>query len=425
MTIPKLAHYIWMGSDLPAWARKNIEIFQELNPRWEARVWLCEDEWIEAVPQAIRPLIASQADAGSLLPWYSSRSDIVSYALLKKYGGLYMDVDVVPLRPLDDFQHHKAYIGRQPDQRLNCAVMGSEIGSEFACQALAECERRARIRTIKRCTFGPDMLTSLFDKPYQDVVTVLPRHYFYAIPSRQKAHPLMACKTRQDRMDYVYKFRKYFSDDTPPYLAHLWGVDDSSVKRGHGLTRKQATLKTPGRAVELSRRLIDMFGHTQEIRGAEIGVLGGETSAVLLDRIPRLHLYMVDPWLRHHFMCKGKAQVWDKRFMNDSFVRAITHTAFAKDRRTICRTTSKKAAVQIEDESLDFVFIDADHRYEGVLEDLRAWYPKIKPGGLFSGHDIDNPIERADWDVRGAIKTFMPDVEPDVGPDFTWFITKD
>jgi len=51
------------------------------------------------------------------------------------------------------------------------------------------------------------------------------------------------------------------------------------------------------------------------------------------------------------------------------------------------QTTSLTAAEQFEDNSLDFVHIDASHDYENVLEDIRAWYPKIKPGGFLTGDD--------------------------------------
>lgn len=50
---------------------------------------------------------------------------------------------------------------------------------------------------------------------------------------------------------------------------------------------------------------------------------------------------------------------------------------------------SAQAATGFEDGSLDAVFIDADHRYEYVLKDIQTWLPKVKPGGIISGHDID------------------------------------
>lgn len=52
---------------------------------------------------------------------------------------------------------------------------------------------------------------------------------------------------------------------------------------------------------------------------------------------------------------------------------------------------SAAAAAHFADASVDFVFIDADHVYERVHEDLLAWLPKIKPGGIIAGHDYNHP----------------------------------
>ncbi len=49
--------------------------------------------------------------------------------------------------------------------------------------------------------------------------------------------------------------------------------------------------------------------------------------------------------------------------------------------------TSIEAAEQFEDGSLDFAFIDADHREAAVLADIAAWRPKIRAGGMLTGHD--------------------------------------
>lgn len=48
---------------------------------------------------------------------------------------------------------------------------------------------------------------------------------------------------------------------------------------------------------------------------------------------------------------------------------------------------SSKIASEYEDESLDFVFIDGDHNYDGCKKDIVNWYPKVKKGGIIAGHD--------------------------------------
>ena len=55
------------------------------------------------------------------------------------------------------------------------------------------------------------------------------------------------------------------------------------------------------------------------------------------------------------------------------------------------RTTSELATLQFDDNSLDFVFIDASHEYEDVKNDIEWWLPKIKKDGIISGHDYGNP----------------------------------
>lgn len=54
------------------------------------------------------------------------------------------------------------------------------------------------------------------------------------------------------------------------------------------------------------------------------------------------------------------------------------------------RTTSIQASILFENESLDFVFIDASHSYIDVKNDILAWKPKIKKGGILAGHDYSS-----------------------------------
>lgn len=61
------------------------------------------------------------------------------------------------------------------------------------------------------------------------------------------------------------------------------------------------------------------------------------------------------------------------------------------NRLAVLECESGEAAKRVNDNSLDFVFIDADHSYEGCLRDIDLWLPKIKDGGMISGHDFDHP----------------------------------
>ena len=160
---------------------------------------------------------------------------------------------------------------------------------------------------------------------------------------------------------------------------------------------------------KLARIIVQIIQETfpkhENLVGAEIGCWEGDSSASMLRSIPTLQLYMVDPWLVKDNQVYAKTQTR----MNDGMMKAIQDTEFAKDRRFVFRYTSVDALKIIPDSFFDFVFVDADHRYEYVKEDM-GWWNKIKPGGLFLGHDYNGVIERQSkgkkWGVKRAVDEF-------------------
>ena len=71
------------------------------------------------------------------------------------------------------------------------------------------------------------------------------------------------------------------------------------------------------------------------------------------------------------------------------------------------RLPSINAAELYDDESLDFVFIDAAHDYENVKKDILAWYPKVKKGGLLCGHDYPSlQVQEAVHEVLDNVEQF-------------------
>ncbi len=142
--------------------------------------------------------------------------------------------------------------------------------------------------------------------------------------------------------------------------------------------------------------------------GAEIGVWYGNTFFYLMDNVPGLTLYGVDIWkpgdkFIHHADQKA----------NRDYVVQRAHDC---DGRTIIlEMPSVEAAKVVTADSLDFVFIDADHSFAAVCEDITAWLPKVKVGGFVLGHDWD-------WaTVREAVKKILPDALPgSADNDYVW-----
>jgi len=169
----------------------------------------------------------------------------------------------------------------------------------------------------------------------------------------------------------------------------------------------------------------ETFPERNNLVGAEIGCWEGDSSAGMLKLLPSLRLYMIDPWL------VGDNQVYcdTQDEMNTGMLKAIQDTEFAKDRRFVLRYTSVDALMIMPDSYLDFVFVDADHRYEYVKEDM-AWWKKIKLGGLFFGHDYNGIKERRSggksWGVKKAVDEFATanDLEVQIPGHLTWSIRK-
>lgn len=76
---------------------------------------------------------------------------------------------------------------------------------------------------------------------------------------------------------------------------------------------------------------------------------------------------------------------------------------------------SAAAAEKFADRSVDFVFIDADHKHERVKDDISAWLPKIRPGGIIAGHDYNHPHDGC---VQAVNEAFGPAVIPIPSDDF-------
>ena len=110
--------------------------------------------------------------------------------------------------------------------------------------------------------------------------------------------------------------------------------------------------------------------------GVEIGVAKGDYSAYILSNSNLTKLYCIDPFV------SGSSIGW---YCNVGVTEA--RLSEFKERAVVIPKTSEDAVPAFENGSIDFIYIDGDHRAEAVKKDLNLWYPKLKIGGFFSGHD--------------------------------------
>ena len=72
---------------------------------------------------------------------------------------------------------------------------------------------------------------------------------------------------------------------------------------------------------------------------------------------------------------------------NRAYNEFLKNTETVRSTINPIRLPSTEASNLYADNSLDFVFIDANHSYEFVKDDIKHWYPKVKKGGILAGHD--------------------------------------
>jgi len=118
-------------------------------------------------------------------------------------------------------------------------------------------------------------------------------------------------------------------------------------------------------------------------KGVEIGVFKGQFSKDILSRWGGT-LYMVDVWRP---LGKEYEDASNHSVHVNAYSEAMENIKGLEERAIMIRTESAKASEIFADESLDFVYIDGNHAYDFVVEDIKSWFPKLKKGGILSGHD--------------------------------------
>lgn len=168
------------------------------------------------------------------------------------------------------------------------------------------------------------------------------------------------------------------------------------------------------------KKLAKLINKRKYKRCAEIGVFKGSFSKYLIKKCPEISLLCVDAWsgvgmsewtLRHFDAEKEYNDL--RKFFKENYPGRVT----------LIRKKSKEASLDISEGYLDFVYIDASHDYESVIEDLEAWTPKVRIGGVVSGHDYSNARNKK---VKRAVDAFFKGKIINLTTEHckSWWVTK-
>jgi len=124
----------------------------------------------------------------------------------------------------------------------------------------------------------------------------------------------------------------------------------------------------------------------------EIGVRTGGNFLKMIEHGPK-EAVAIDCWIDDGVVGRNDT-CYDQKGLDQQYNEFLDLT---KDKPfvKVVRKYSFDAVKDFPDNYFDFVYIDADHTYEGISRDLVDWYPKVKMGGLFCGHDYYHRRVRA------------------------------
>ncbi len=174
------------------------------------------------------------------------------------------------------------------------------------------------------------------------------------------------------------------------------------------------------------KHLASFFKELGYTEGAEIGIDNGFYSEVLCLQNPNLKLHCIDPWkVYRKYEDIKEEKVFTERFEH-------TKKLLKPYNCNIIRKSSTGALKDFAPRSLDFVYIDGNHTFDYVTEDLNGWSKIVKKGGIISGHDYkgrrrgSSPLGRMELGVGKAVDKYIEENKKKLyltckNNDSTWF----
>jgi hypothetical protein len=186
------------------------------------------------------------------------------------------------------------------------------------------------------------------------------------------------------------------------YILSIYNVDTSG----------EMPIQLP---ISRERELPALFCELGYAIGAEIGVEQGKYSETLCKAIPDLRLYSIDPWIAYD---RG-SHVIPQRKLDRYYAEAVER--LKPYNCEIVKRYSLDMARKLRPGTLDFVYIDGNHEFEYIIQDIIQWSKIVRSGGIISGHDWCIDIKgRLPFHVIQATRVYTEvyDIRP-------WFKTAD
>ena len=198
MSIPKIIHYCWFGGKPKGkLVDECLDSWKKILPDFEI------NEWNES-NYSSDSFFFNECIAKSK---YAFASDYARFDILYKLGGIYMDTDMLVLKPLNNLLNTDCFFGFETENNISCGIIGSMEEDSFISIILKELNS-----VISGTYFNNYTIVQVVNKLYRNLnnwdsenIAIYPIEYFYPYPYGSDGNPL-----------------SYQSKNT--YTIHLWSA---------------------------------------------------------------------------------------------------------------------------------------------------------------------------------------------------------
>jgi hypothetical protein len=404
---------------------------------------LCEETWhrhcgddfevIRVTPENVSDYVPDLIPQWQNIPCLAHKADYLRAVLVHRYGGIWLDSDIIVLRNLVEMMERLEESGSdfigcgRPGNRPSNGIFGGKAGCELLGRYIAAMDEFISSRgddlKFQWTELGYRLLWPLtadyryFQYGFRICIPIPPRR-FRRFFDRCRLEELNAedCDLRTDTLAvYLYNamFPSWFKELSSQTVVRSPMVIGQILRRALGVTHwphfgeaadvfgEMQTLKHRNEIPPLLRRL----GLNRRV--CEIGVRRGHNLDVIVRGSNPEEFVGIDSWVDDDVSSRN--DVGYSQSQQDAFETEVRRK-FARygDAGKIIRSCSFEAAEHFPDEYFDYVYIDADHSYEAVKRDLADWYPKVRKGGILAGHDyVERESPRVQYGVKRAVDEFV------------------
>lgn len=199
--IPKIIHQIWVGSEFPKKFKAWQQSWIEKHPDWEYRLWTDDD--LKSLKQLYGTTHFAKARD------YGEQANILRYAILHEYGGVYLDTDCACVRPLDELHHQYDFYTSMASIDCETVVNNAVIGAVPGHPILKACLDRIVIDKKTDQLFlraGAQYFTKIVRDAIEEAQgnnVVLPAGFFHPVPKFLSAHHPFRITSNEDANKFI------------------------------------------------------------------------------------------------------------------------------------------------------------------------------------------------------------------------------